>query len=156
MKNALETMKPLLVLLVSIPGLCVACAPIARTAPPLVTPVADVRQIMFGLTTPASEVVFKAVSTTTTSRGREERVPKTDEEWEAIENSAAVLAESGNLLMTGNRIRDQGDWIEMSQALVDASRAAMEAAQRKNLDALTSSFDPIYVACERCHLKYFK
>jgi hypothetical protein len=137
-------------------GLYITSVRNARTAEPPVTPVANVQQIMNGLTVPASEVVFKAVSTVRSSRGVEEIAPKNDEEWQAIENSAAMLVESGNLLMIGDRVRDRREWIEMSRAMIDASKVALEAARRKKADALFSSFDAIYLSCERCHLKYFK
>ena len=37
--------------------------------------------------------------------------PETDEEWTAIRDSAAIIAESGNLLLMPGRARDQGDLI---------------------------------------------
>ena len=44
--------------------------------------------------------------------------------------------------MIGDRARDQGDWMEMSQAMVDAGAVAMEAAQAKNIDALVDAGNP--------------
>ena len=133
----------------------VAAVP-AQERPPLLTPVANVLQIMNGLTVPASDVVFAAVSTVMSSRGVEEIAPSGEEEWQAVEDSAAMLVESGNLLLIGNRVRDEEDWTEISRAFIDASIVAMDAARAKNADALFSSYDAIYITCERCHLKYLE
>jgi hypothetical protein len=134
----------------------VGCASQAHKAPSLVIPAADVKQIMNGLTVPASELVFKAVSTVMSSRGVQQIAPRTDADWQRVEDGAAMLVESGNLLVIGKRVDDQGDWIELTQAFVAASRQALEAARMKKQNALVSSFDAIYQSCERCHLKYFK
>ena len=67
-----------------------------------------------------------------------------------------MMAESGNLLLIGERVRDQKDWIEISREFIDASIVAMEAAKAKNPGALFSSYEALYVSCERCHLKYFE
>ena len=45
--------------------------------------------------------------------------PTTSKEWTAVRNAAAVIAESGNLLLMGERWRDQGQWQELSQQLID-------------------------------------
>ena len=42
-------------------------------------------------------------------------------------NSAAALIESGNLLLMGSRAVDKGDWVKMSQAMIEAGKAALKA-----------------------------
>ena len=137
-------------------GLRSAGARTAQESPTPLTPVASVLQIMNGLTVPASDVVFAAVSTVVSSSGVEQIAPNSDEEWQAVEDSAAMLVESSNLLLIGNRVRDQENWIDISRAFIDASIVAMDAARAKNADALFSSYDAIYTTCEGCHLKYFE
>ena len=66
-----------------------------------------------------------------------------------------MLVESGNLLLMGDRVQDQGDWIKMTHALIEASIVSMKAAKAKDVDALYDSFDGLYLSCENCHLKYF-
>ena len=71
--------------------------------------------------------------------GRHDRVggrargdaPQNDEEWAAVGNSAAALIESGNLLMMGGRAVDQGDWVKMSQAMIDAAKHGAEGRRGK-------------------------
>ena len=120
-----------------------------------VTPVASVLQVMNVLTNPASEVVFSAVSTTTSSRGVETVAPKDDRAWLTVVDNAAMLVESGNLLLMGSRVRDEGDWVRMTREFVDASTVSMNAAKAKDVNALYSSFDRLYLSCEHCHVKYF-
>ena len=140
---------------VAIAGLFVVTAiTSARTALPPATPVASVGQIMNELTVPASDTVFKAVSTVSTANGVEETTPKTDQEWQRVEASAAMVAESANLLLLRTQIADQAEWISMSRALVKVSQVALDAARHKNPGALVSSYEAIYAACENCHLKY--
>src|SRR5262245_63288195 len=108
----------------------------ACTRQPAFKPVASVKQLMEASVHPASEVVFESVGTIVSANGVEEIAPKNDDEWENVQNNALILAESGNLLMMGNRIKDHGDWIKMSQALIDAGAIAAKAAETKNADAL--------------------
>ena len=137
-------------------GLFVSSARTAQKALPLATPVATVRQIMNELTVPASNAVFKAVSTVSTANGVEETAPTTDKEWQAVEAGAAMVAESSNLLLIRNRDDDEAEWIRTSRALAQASQVAMDAARHKDPDALSSSFEAMYAACEGCHRKYFR
>jgi hypothetical protein len=119
--------------------------PEQQTAPqPGFKPVGTVMQIMDAVIIPSSNAIWNVPAA----------APKNDEEWAAVRNSAMALAESGNLLMIGDRAKDQGEWMMMAQALVDAGTAAFRAAEAKDIDAITAVGDQIYSACENCHLKY--
>jgi len=69
-------------------------------------------------------------------------------------NQALVLAESGNLLMVGTRVRDNGNWMKMSRAMVDAAALAATAAEKKDAMALEAATDAITVSCMECHRPY--
>src|SRR5947208_2204528 len=88
-------------------GFIIAGARSARAAvvvdAPAIVPVASVKQIMKGITGPAADVIFNSVSTSVTAKGVEEKAPHTDAEWEVVGNSAAAIAESGNLMLVGSR-----------------------------------------------------
>jgi hypothetical protein len=109
---------------------------------------------MKGITGPAAATVFNAVSFTATAKGTEEKAPRTDEEWEAVGNSAAALIESGNLMLIGSRAVDQGDWVKMSQALIDAGRLALRATQAKSADQVMAVGEDVNASCDNCHRKY--
>jgi hypothetical protein len=98
--------------------------------------------------------VFDSVSVTTTKDGTEERMPRTDAEWDAVGNAAAALIESGNLLLMPGRAVDAGDWVKMSQALMEASTVALEATKAKSVDQLFESGEAINESCDTCHTKY--
>ena len=128
-----------------------ACAP-----QPTFKPVASVKQLMEATIDPAADVIFASVGTVVSSSGVEEIAPKNDEEWATVRNSALTLAEAGNLLMIGDRVRDKGDWIKMSQALVDIGVVALKAAEAKNPEALFEAGGQVYEVCKQCHSKYWK
>jgi hypothetical protein len=119
-----------------------------------VTPVATVKQIMKGIVGPAATAIFGAVGTTITAAGTEEKAPKTDDEWEALGNSAAALIESGNLLLIGNRTVDNGDWVQMSQAMIASGQTVLKAAQAKNADGVFAAGEAVTLSCDSCHHKY--
>jgi hypothetical protein len=89
-----------------------AAAP-AEAQAPAITPVASVKQIMAGISSPAATAVFDSVGTVVDATGIHEKAPSTDTEWAALGASAAALVESGNLLVMGDRAVDRGDWIKM-------------------------------------------
>jgi hypothetical protein len=139
----------------------VAGARAARQAPAVteaaasgVTPVATVKQIMKGIVGPAATAVFGAVGSTVTATGVEEKAPRTDEEWEALGNSAAALIESGNLLLIGDRAVDTGDWVRMTQAMMASGNTVLKAAREKNADAVFAAGEAVTTSCDSCHHKY--
>lgn len=140
-------------------GFVITGARAARQAPvadsgPVPMPVASVKQIMNGIVGPAATVVYGAVSTTVTFAGIEEKAPQTDEEWEAVGNSAAALIESGNLLLMGSRRVDGGDWTTLTQDLIAGSKLALAAVQAKSAEDLLAAGEPINLTCDTCHMKY--
>ena len=137
----------------------IAAARTTRNAPPAaaaaaIAPVASVKQIMQGIVGPAAKVVFESVSTTVTEAGTDNKFPRNDAEWEAVGNSAVALAEAGNLMMMEPRAVDKGEWIKMSQAMIDAAKVAFKATQAKSTEDVLSSGDAINQSCDNCHRRY--
>jgi len=118
------------------------------------TPVGSVKQIMRGIVDPAATTVFGAVSTTVSAAGVEEKAPTTAAEWDAVADSAAALAEAGNLLLVGSRVVDNGEWTTISRRMIDAGRKALVAAEAKNAADVFASGEVIYETCDSCHSKY--
>jgi hypothetical protein len=117
-------------------------------------PVGNVKQIMVATTGPSAEIVFDSVGTIVSTSGVQEIAPKNDEEWATVRNSALTLAESGNLLMIGDRAKDKGEWIKLSRALADAGLAAFKAAEAKNPAALLEAGGLVTAVCDNCHTLY--
>jgi hypothetical protein len=123
--------------------------------PPPFKPVVDVKQLMQGIVDPSADVVWDSVATIITKDGIEDRRPHTQEEWDHVRNGAMMLTEAGNLLMMAPRAKDGGDWMKMSQDLVDKAAVAMRAAEGKNVEGLYRIGGPIDETCENCHKKYW-
>ena len=131
-------------------GTPVAAAP----AGPQIAPVATIKQIMNGIVGPASMVVYGAVGSKITTKGVEDFAPKNDEEWAAVGNSSAALVEAGNLLLMPGRAIDNGDWVTMTQAMIDGAKLAVKASADKSADGILGAGGPINEACDNCHERY--
>lgn len=126
----------------------------AEAAAPVATPVASLKQIMNGITEPNALAVYNSVGTIIGSEGVKEIAPQNDEEWAAVGNSAAALIESGNLMLMPGRVVDNGDWVKMTNAFIEASKAALKAADEKSTDGILSSGATINETCDTCHERY--
>ena len=124
--------------------------------PPPFKLLADNKLLMSAMIDPNADLVWDAVRTIDTKEGTQEIRPKTEDEWTAVRNAAVTLAESGNLLMIVPRARDGGEWMTLSQRLIDTSEAAIRAAEAKNPERLFTIGGDIYEACSACHQKYME
>ncbi|MEY2854797.1 MAG: hypothetical protein RL030_1929 [Pseudomonadota bacterium] len=102
------------------------------------------KQVMLGLTIPASEVMWQVGA----------KVPANDADWERVTANAVMLAESGLLLMSAPRDPKQAEWTQFATDLVTHARAAADAAQKHDVDALLAAGDEVYQACDSCHNKF--
>jgi hypothetical protein len=121
---------------------------------PVIEPIATVKQLMNGIVTPASTTVYRSVSIIIDEEGVHENHPRSDEEWDVVAASAAALAEAGGLLMLDGRAPDTERWVEMSQAMIDASLISMRAAQDQDKEALLASGEALNASCDSCHQGY--
>ena len=118
-------------------------------------PVADMQQLMAHIIDPAADVVWDAVGTILTSDEEEHWEPQTDEEWAAVMNGAMTITEAANLLMLGERARDQETWMRMAQNMSDAGLLAVTAAEARDAEAIFAVGENIYNACDQCHKLYW-
>ena len=85
------------------------------------------------------------------------RAPKTDEQWRHIEHHAIQLTASGTLTALGGSGQadrawaSRPEWNQYSQQMTDVGLAALEAARRKDLDALITVNGRIGDVCQSCH-----
>lgn len=131
-----------------------AATPAAATAAVETTPVASIKQIMIGITNPAAYVLYEAVGTKSTAQGVEEIAPHTDADWAKVESAGAAVVESGNLMLTGSRAIDKGDWVKMTRDMMDKAQLAMNAAQAKDKDKIVETGGDLNVTCDNCHARY--
>lgn len=128
-----------------------AAAP--SNAPPFHTTL-TMQQLMNWIVDPNATAIWNSVGTVTTDKGTEEKHPRTDEEWAGFRNAAAMLVESGNLLMLDGRAQDQDQWMAASRGMADAAATVLEAAEAKDVEAYFDAGGALYEACTACHSKY--
>ncbi len=116
--------------------------------------VADGRQLMVSVIEPAAEAYWDAVGVVMDLDGTHEIEPQGDEEWEAVENAAWVLAESGNLLLMEDRAQGREHWIAMSRAMIEVGRRAVDAAVARDPEAVFDVGAEVYFVCVGCHAAY--
>lgn len=131
----------------------IGCAPDASDSLPFEA-VADGRQLMVSVIEPAAEVYWDAVGVIMDLEGTHEIEPRSDEEWEAVESAAWVLAESGNLLLMEERAQGREHWIAMSRAMIDVGRRAVDAAVARDAEAVFDVGAEVYFVCVGCHAAY--
>ena len=106
--------------------------------------ITDTKGLMDMIVIPASDVVFRVVVDP----------PQDEMTWAVIESNAALLAESGNQLLSWSEGREP--WIDASRALIAASEATVEAAREMELDRFLDLGDMILVSCSNCHDVYLE
>jgi hypothetical protein len=129
--------------------LAAACS----TRPPIKA-VSTLEEVMHHMVIPNAEVVWKSVGTIYTTGKVEEIQPRTDDEWLAVEQSATVLTEAGNLLMMEGRARDTGHWMERARALREAGASVHQAAKARDAAAVFERGGYLFDACQGCHFEY--
>ena len=128
-------------------------APPPPAAPPFAA-VVNLKQLMEWIIDPAADVIWDSVKSVITESGTKEIAPQTDEQWAAVRNGAATLAESANLLMMEGRARDNKEWMTAALRLSTSADHALKAAEAKKVDALFTAGEEIYHACDGCHQRY--
>jgi len=122
----------------------------ARTAED-VTPSATettVMEMMVVTITPASDTLWGVDD------------PQTDEEWRLLDDAAATIIETFEKIRNGGGGPNDETWADEAkfQGYIDEQIAAGEAARAaiaaKDVDALFSVGDALYLPCENCHIDY--
>ena len=122
--------------------------------PPAAPPVATVAELMDGIVSPASNVVYQSVATTVTREGTQEIRPKNDREWARVAGNAASIIEASELLKAAGRAKDAGDWLMIATAMGTAATEARTAAQKKDAEGILAAGERLNNSCDNCHRKY--
>ena len=124
-----------------------------KTNPPIKA-VSTLEEVMHHMVVPNAEVVWDSVGTIYTVGNVEEIQPRTAEQWLAVEQSATVLTEAGNLLMMEGRAKDTGPWMERARALREAGASVHQAAKARDVAAVFERGGHLFDACQGCHFEY--
>jgi hypothetical protein len=156
--------------------------PAATTAeaPPALTPVLSVKELMQHIVDPQADLAFDAVSVDVGPKGVVETTPTTDEDWNRIERGMWVLAEASNLLKMPRKMapdgegNEKGGGPELTPAQIEAKVKAQPALWSSHADQLRTEAIRIVAivkardaqklfdagsaldrACEGCHLDFW-
>ena len=123
-------------------------------------PVGDMHETMTWVIDPAADVIWGSAGFVLTEDGEQDLAPATEDAWAKVRHSAAVVAESGNLLLMphllppGDESLPADAWIEFSHAMTRFGQEAMAAVDAKDADALFEVGGKLYNVCRACHQVY--
>lgn len=143
--------------LVTLASICLigACAEPPGAAAPPYKVVNDTKHLMSLVVEPAADRIWDSSGFIMTLEGEENLAPTTEEGWLAVKQGAAMVAESGNLLMMPAHAQGREEWIRISAGLVEAGERAMAAADARDGDALFETGAALYGVCLSCHQVYW-
>ena len=58
------------------------------------------------------------------------------------------------MLMSEGRALDRGDWIKMSQGMIDAAQLTLKAVAKKNPEDVLAAGEIVNTSCDNCHERY--
>jgi hypothetical protein len=123
-------------------------------APPPFNTSLGLHDLMTHVIDPNTDAVWAASGVVVDLHGEHDLSPRTGAAWAKVHDAAAVVAESGNLLLLPGRARPGKTWIRQAQALSALGLAAMKAADAKDKAAMLRIGGDIHDACEECHRVY--
>ena len=164
-----------------------AKVPAPALAPPqqlwgTMTPVVSVKELMRDMIDPASDYVFDSIGTVITSKGRVEKTPKTDEDWDRIRIGGVTMAEGAYLLKIPRPFAPAGDennstgpeaeelspaqikakleadpvlWNAKIEALRNVGLQVLDIVKKRNTQELWDASDNLDQACESCHVAFW-
>ena len=142
---------------------------------------ASVQDLMEGIIDPSADVLWDSVAYIASTKGIEDRQPRTDEEWKRVRYGAITLIEGANLLsMPGRKIAgnpappagvgagelthaeiqqridsSHAAFVQFARNLQDAGLKALAAIEARDASALMDAGGSIDEACEACHVTYW-
>jgi hypothetical protein len=143
---------------------------------------ASIQELMHDLVDPSADAVWDAVGTTITSKGIEDRQPRTEAEWRQAKAHAVLLIEATNLLVmdgrrlvpAGGKVLDEGNegvltaeagqkrldaqhdtFVQFARALRDTGEKMLAAIEAKNPQAMLEIGAEMDSVCESCHTTFW-
>lgn len=112
-------------------------------------PELQVKQLMNGIITPATNTIWGAYQL------------ETDAQWQEVENAAFAVIGAANLLAIGGSAEGEADaaateqWQEFNAQMLAASRQVLAAVAVRDEEALSDAGNNVlYPPCEGCHQQY--
>jgi hypothetical protein len=112
-------------------------------------PELQVKQLMNGIITPATNTIWGAYQL------------ETDAQWQEVENAAYAVIGAANLLAIGGSAEGEAEaaanekWQEFNAQLLAASRQVLAAVAVRDEEALSDAGNnALYPPCEGCHQQF--
>jgi hypothetical protein len=144
-------------------------------------PVATIREIMHNIVEYNAFKIFNSVAVTITAKGTEEKMPRTEEDWDELFHASIALIEAPNLLITPGRqvakpeemnssdgpeelvpkdiqtkISANHDlWLKHINELQKVGKETMQIVNNKDTKGLFDVGEKIDQVCENCHLEFW-
>jgi hypothetical protein len=118
------------------------------------------QELMAHVVDPAAQAVWSHAGWVIDEEGETALFPTIEAEWAAAENAAAMVVESGNMLLLPGRVRvladdDAGDWEKFARTLSERALAVKAATEARETQAMFDAGGELYQACVACHEKYY-
>ncbi len=135
----------------------IGCEQAAPTMP--VQAVGDMKETMTWLLDPAADVVWSSAGFVLTAEGQRDLRPTSDDEWARVRHSAAVLAESGNLLLLPHLMPEASPagadaWVEFANGMTRVGMELVSAVDERDAETLFEKGGHLYNVCVACHQVY--
>ena len=101
-----------------------------------------------------AQTFWKSSGSYVDETGEHSYVPTDEDGWHAAESGVATVVEGANLLLIGDRQRDDGDWVKMAVAMRTEAEKARQAVIAQDADKMFETGASLYQTCVACHEKY--
>jgi hypothetical protein len=136
-------------------GACSGAEPAVSSATPPYNADLDMKELMEHVMQSGAYGFWKGWGMIYTPEGTFDISPRTEQEWEAVENGAATVIAVTNVLMTEPYMRDpQDEWYQAAKAVADVAKAGKDAAEKHDKQAMYDIGAKLDEACEACHKKF--
>ena len=132
-------------------------------------PVGNLAELMRAINFPNSNILFDVQSADPEAIGEKQDGTSVSatfsgiyKGWQMVEQAAIALAEVETLVLMPGRLcengkpvpSDQEDFQEWARALTAAGKETLEAARKKDREAVSDLTNSVVDACDLCHTKY--
>ena len=129
------------------------------SSPMPVQVVGDMKETMTWVLDPAADVIWGSAGFVLTAEGQRDLQPTSEEGWARLRHSAAVVAESGNLLLLPHLMPTDSEagtdaWVEFANGMTRVGMEVIEAAENQDAEAVFEKGGHLYNVCVACHQVY--
>ena len=112
-------------------------------------------EVMAHVVNPAAYQFWSGWGVVDDENGSHDLTPKTDQEWEVLENGAATVVTATNAIMAPGYARaPEADWNRLAQDVIRIALRGKEAAEKHDKDSLGDIGEQLDTACDACHAKF--